>query len=132
MIVPMKKVYLVVQDKHRDSALTKLREAGVMHIDVTKTASDGFTHIIERKTQVENALNLLMPVKVSGKKPARLQQRTDQERRADTGPRRGRRTLDKMGLEELEPYSVDAINAPGRPDLSKLLNSFGNERKELE
>ncbi|MCL2043202.1 MAG: V-type ATP synthase subunit I [Treponema sp.] len=128
----MKKVCLVVQDKQQHYALTKLREVGVMHIEVTKTASEGFTHILERKAQIENAINLIMPFKVSDKKPAGLQKKADQDRRMDTGPRRGRRTSDKMGIEEIEPYSVDAVNAPERPDLSKLLNSFGNERKELE
>jgi len=131
LILPMKKVCLVVQDKHQDEALAKLREVGIVHLELSKPAPEKFTAVMERKTQTETAIGLIRQYKTPKVKPS-PQTGGSWERRKDTGPRRGRRTSDIMGIEEQEPYSVDAVNAPDRPELVKLMNSLANERKNLE
>jgi len=131
LILPMKKVCLVVQDKHQDEALAKLREAGIVHLELSKPAPEKFTAIMERKTQTENAISLIRQFKPPKVKP-KPQQPGGWERRKDTGPRRGRRACDRLGHEEQEPYSADAVNAPNRPELVKLMNGIANERKSLE
>jgi V/A-type H+-transporting ATPase subunit I len=130
MILPMKKVCLVVQDKCQDEALAKLREAGIMHLEMSKPAPEKFTAVMERKTQTENAIGLIRQFKAPKIKPK--PQLGAWERRKETGYRRGRRAADLLGVEEIEPYSADAINAPDRPELVKLMNSLANERKSLE
>jgi V/A-type H+-transporting ATPase subunit I len=128
----MKKVCLVVQDKHQDEALAKLRETGIVHIEMAKPSPEKFTALMERKTQTENAIGLIRQFKPPKTKPVTQQSGGAWERRKVTGPHRGRRTADIMGIEEQEPYSVDAVNAPDRPELVKLMNSLAAERKNLE
>jgi V/A-type H+-transporting ATPase subunit I len=128
----MKKVCLVVQDKKQDEALAKLREAGIVHIEMSKPSPEKFTAIMERKTQTENAIGLIRQFKPPKTKPVPPQSGGAWERRKVTGPRRGRRASDLLGIEEKEPYSVDAVSAPDRPELVKLMNALATERKTLE
>jgi V/A-type H+-transporting ATPase subunit I len=126
----MKKVCLVVQDKNQDEALAKLREVGIVHLEMSKPAPEKFTDVMERKTRTETAIGLIRQFKAP-KKNLRSQGSGFQQRK-DNGPRRGRRSSDKLGVEELEPYSADAVNAPDRPELVNLMNGIANERKALE
>jgi V/A-type H+-transporting ATPase subunit I len=129
----MKKVCLVVQDKHQDEALSKLRETGIVHLELSKPAPEKFTAVMERKTQTETAIALIRQFKAPKVKPHHQEDGEGSwERRKVTGPRRGRRTSDLLGIEEREPYSVDAVNAPDRPELVKLMNGLATERKTLE
>jgi V/A-type H+-transporting ATPase subunit I len=132
MILPMKKVCLVVQDKHKDEALSKLRETGLVHIEMLKPSPEKITAVMERKTQTENAIGLIRQFKPPKTKHIQPQRGGVWERRNDTGPRRGRRSSDLLGIEEKEPYSADAVNAPDRPELVKLMNNLAIERKNLE
>ena len=121
MIVPMKKVSLVVQDSRKDEALTRLREVGVMHIEMSKGPSEKLGEILERKARVEKAIALFKnPIKKA------------KDTRKDAPQLTGRRSSDRVGNEELEPYSADAVNAPGRPDLVDLLLGMSDELKGLE
>jgi len=129
----MKKVCVIVREDDRSDALEKLRDFGVIHIERSAAASTGVTKALERKSHAEEAIALIQPYKSADKKSAKNPDSTEgRERRIDTGPRRGRRSTDKMGIEALEPYSLDAINAPARPDLIDLMNGMGNDRKVLE
>ncbi|MCL2762528.1 MAG: V-type ATP synthase subunit I [Treponema sp.] len=125
----MKKVYLVMQEKHREDALVKLREVGVMHIESEGATSDGVVKAHEHKVRLDNAISLIQPYKVS-KKQAEAQERGAEDRKQAAG-RRGRRATDLVGSEETEPYSLDAINAPVRPDLIDLMLGIDKERKAL-
>jgi len=118
MIVPMKKVSLVVQDRHGEEALARLREVGVMHIEMSKAPSERLSEITERGKRTENAVALIKPYRIPPKKEEK--------------PPLGRRASDKTGNEELEPYSADAVNTPERPDLVNLMLRMGEERGELE
>ncbi|MCL2320062.1 MAG: V-type ATP synthase subunit I, partial [Treponema sp.] len=132
MILPMKKVYLAVQDSERNSAMAVLRELGVVHIVKSDHKSDSLAKAVERRERTENAMGVIDAYKMPKKKKNAPPQQGGRERRQDSGPRRGRRASDKMGQEELEPYSLDAVNAPARPDLVGLMLGFGSERKALE
>lgn len=119
MIVPMKKVSLVVQDRYQQNALIKLRDTGVVHIQKTNAASDRLAKTLEQKAMAENALGLIQSYKAPKKK-------NQPEVRMD------RRLSDHIGREENEPYSLDAVNSPERPTLIDLMLGMGKERKALE
>ena len=59
MIVPMKKVSLLVMDKEKIAALDKLQEMGVLHPERKQAQSDALSRLLEKKTRTENALILL-------------------------------------------------------------------------
>ncbi|MDR3146377.1 MAG: V-type ATP synthase subunit I [Treponema sp.] len=59
MIVPMKKVSLVVMDKNREPALERLRELGVVHPERRNVGSEALTKLLERKAKAETALGVL-------------------------------------------------------------------------
>jgi len=64
MIVPMKKIYLVVLDAFRETALHKLRDTGVVHIDLEGERSSEAVHaLIEKKSLIERALLTLTQLK---------------------------------------------------------------------
>ena len=133
MILPMKKVRLAVQDKTQGEALARLRELGVMHLERTNAVSDGLVKATEKKTKVENALGLISAYKTPKKKVVPPLPGSPRERRAaPVGRRRGRRATDIMGVEEDEPYSLDAVNAPARPELEDYMLGVGKEFKEME
>jgi len=70
MIVPMKKVSLVVMDKNREESLEKLRKIGVVHPEKKDISSDVLSKLLEQKTRVESALNILQPYGKNVKAPA--------------------------------------------------------------
>ena len=133
MIVPMKKVALLVRDKDQGGALAKLREVGVVHLEKTNGSSDALAKAVERRNRWESAMSLIQPYKAPKKKAAPQQGQGDRrERRTAPGSRRGRRATDLLGVEELEPYSLDAVNAPVRPNLVDLMVNMGKDRKALQ
>ena len=68
MIVPMKKVSLVVMDKEKTQALDKLRELGVMHLERKQAQSDTLSKLLEKKTRSENTISLLESTAAENKK----------------------------------------------------------------
>lgn len=56
MIVPMKKVFLLVVEKEKKSALRKLSKLGVLHIETIPGESAELTELLERKEKTESAL----------------------------------------------------------------------------
>jgi V/A-type H+-transporting ATPase subunit I len=59
MIVPMKRVSLVVRDAEREAALVELRRLGVVHLEKTPAASEALTRLLERKARAQNAAGFL-------------------------------------------------------------------------
>jgi V/A-type H+-transporting ATPase subunit I len=59
MIVPMKKVSVVVMDKNKDAALDKLRELGIVHLERKTVASPELSKLVDRRAQVEAAESVL-------------------------------------------------------------------------
>ena len=67
MIVPMKKLSLVVMDKYREASLEKLREIGVVHLEGRNVSSDTLNQLLARKANIENAAMLLAPYAAKAK-----------------------------------------------------------------
>jgi V/A-type H+-transporting ATPase subunit I len=59
MIVPMKKVSIVVMDKDKDAALERLRELGIVHLERKTVASSALNGLMDRKAQIEAAESAL-------------------------------------------------------------------------
>ncbi len=59
MIVPMKKVSLLILGGDRESALTKLRRLGLMQIDVTETSGGRVAELGEKIVRLEATISLL-------------------------------------------------------------------------
>lgn len=66
MIVPMKKVSVIVTDKNREASLEKLRELGVVHLEKRDVSSDGLSKLLDRKTKIETVQGLLRSYQTDG------------------------------------------------------------------
>ena len=136
MILPMKKVCIMVQDKTRVDALRKLRAAGVMHLERRDAPVDVNSTALKQKAKVEDSIGLIQDFKLPKKKKVPVipgDPRTNRERRqTPTGMHRGRRASDVFGTEAEAPYSLDAVRATKRPYLPDMMVGFGEERKELK
>jgi V/A-type H+-transporting ATPase subunit I len=66
MIVPMKKISLVVMDKSREASLEELRELGVVHLEKRNVSSAKLSFLLERKARAETALGILQSYTVKG------------------------------------------------------------------
>jgi len=129
MIVPMKKVCLMVQNSVVNDALLKLRDIGVVHLQ-TVNAPDANSKVLERKSKIESALALIGDIKVSKNKDIPAPQTGRREdRKPPVGLHRGRRSTDLYGSEEEQPFSLDAVVNSGRPYLPDLIVGIGKEKK---
>ncbi|MCL2276259.1 MAG: V-type ATP synthase subunit I [Treponema sp.] len=133
MIVPMKKVCVMVQDKHRQSSLKKLRDIGVLHIEKNDAPIDANSTAQKLKIKVEDAIGL-----ISGYKPPKKKKKVEyiddgaERRREPVGLHRGRRASDVFGTVDEAPYSLDAVIAVNRPFLPDLMLGFAEERRVLK
>ena len=136
MIVPMKKVCLMVQDKTREEALKKLRAIGVVHLEKKATTLDANSSALKRKAKVEDAIGLIQDFKVPKKKKEAVNAQDEfkgwERRQKPVGMHRGRRATDVFGTDVEAPYSIDAVRADVRPYLPDLMNGFGEQRNELK
>jgi V/A-type H+-transporting ATPase subunit I len=119
----MKKVSLVVMDKHREDSLETLREIGVVHLERKNVSSEALSKLLERKAKIESVLSILRPYEVEAKVPADLP--------APGGALPRRRAADYVNPEGV-PYSSEALNAPDRQDLTAHVLELGEERKLLQ
>lgn len=67
MIVPMKKVHLVVLDEERGNALTELRKIGVLHVVEKQACGPSLDGLREKMNRAENAFALVRDLKVAPK-----------------------------------------------------------------
>jgi len=136
MIVPMKKVCLMVQEKSRVQALNKLREVGVVHLENKDAPLDVNSNAIKLKTKVEDALGLISEYKTPKKKKPEIdlndKRPAHERRKKPIGLHRGRRATDIFGTDIEAPYSLDAVRAPRRPYLPDLMIDMGEERKYIK
>ncbi|GBU29067.1 ATP synthase subunit E [Treponema sp. R8-4-B8] len=135
MIVPMKKICLLVQDKSHEESLKKLRAAGVVHLEKRNVPLDANSTALKRKTKVEESIGLIQDYKVPKKKPrdAKVDDGPLIERRQKPiGLHRGRRAEDIYGTDDESPYSVDAVKAKPRPYLPDLMSKLGDDRKQIK
>ena len=59
MIVPMKKLSLLVMDKDREQALSRIRELGVLHLEKKTVSSPALAKLINRNSLIETAMGIL-------------------------------------------------------------------------
>jgi V/A-type H+-transporting ATPase subunit I len=59
MIVPMKKVSLVVMERDAENSLERLREAGVLHLEKKSVSSDALGKLLDRRAALRRAAGLL-------------------------------------------------------------------------
>jgi len=133
MIVPMKKICLLVQDKSHEETIKKLRAAGVVHLEKRNIPLDSTSSALKRKTKVETAIGLIQDFKPPKKKPRGKDEGPLIERRQKPiGLHRGRRAEDIFGTDDESPYSYEAVKAKPRPYLPDLMNKIGDERKAIK
>jgi V/A-type H+-transporting ATPase subunit I len=118
MIVPMKKVSLVVLDKNRNASLEKLREVGIVHLERRNVGSETLMGLLDRKAKIENALGLLRSFPVD-KKAAGGKNEVFPGVKTGTVPAK-------------EVFSSDSINEVTPPDLVSRILELGEEKKTLQ
>ncbi|GMO25688.1 MAG: V-type ATP synthase subunit I [Termitinemataceae bacterium] len=59
MIVPMKKISILVLDSERGAALECIRELGVLHVDKKPAGSKTINRLLARKSKIESAISIL-------------------------------------------------------------------------
>ncbi|MDR0879041.1 MAG: V-type ATP synthase subunit I, partial [Treponema sp.] len=121
MIVPMKKVSLVVMDKDREASLEKLREMGLLHLERKTVSSESLTKLLDQKNRSDTALGLLrsyaVKKKAKGKKTAGV---TNSPEKTPAGNTAG------------EFYSSDSVNEVTPPDPVTRVLALGEEKKTLQ
>jgi len=102
MIIPMKKVSLVLMDKYREDSLEKLHDAGVLHLEQKKVSSEALSGLLDKRVKNEAALSVLKSYKAKAhaKKDLNLQNNTSHHRATDF--------INSEGV----PFSVEALDAP--------------------
>ena len=134
MVVPMKKVSLVVMDKNREESLKKLREIGVVHLSKKSVSSDALSKLLDRKAKIENVLGILRSQETVAKANAKASAKAKSVSISAEAPARNseprRRAADYVNPEGV-PFSTEALNAPHREDLVLHVLELGEERKFL-
>jgi V/A-type H+-transporting ATPase subunit I len=115
MIVPMKKVSLVVMEKNREVSLEKLREAGVLHLEKRNVRSDALTRLLDRKAKTEAALGVLRSYPL--------------EKGAAKAPAAGG---EQAGTAGREVFSSETTAGDAPPDLVSRILELGDEKKTLQ
>ena len=123
MIVPMKKISLVVLDKHREESLKKLREIGVLHLEQKKVSSNTLTKLVDRKAEIESALTILGSYKVMAKAAKKISPRPGTSAV-------GKRAADYVNHEGI-PFTVEGLDGANRKDLVHHVLELGDSRKAL-
>ena len=113
MILPMKKLSLVVMDKHREESLKKLRELGVVHIEDRDVSSSTISALLDRKADVEKALDVLTAYEHDAKVAAKAAAKTKKKGETTVAQPAYKRSSDFINHEGA-PFSVDALNTPDR------------------
>jgi V/A-type H+-transporting ATPase subunit I len=130
MIVPMKKISLVVMEKSREDSLKKLREIGVVHLEKKNVTSEAVAKLLDRKAKAENAAGVLRTYAAGKKAPGQAESSAAPHRReGDPLPRR--RAGDFVNGEGI-PFSTEAVDLPERPDLVTFVLELAEERKQLQ
>ena len=65
MIVPMKKLSIVVLEKERRQALKTLRRLGVVHVEEVKGESEELSSFKNKNSKIELAISLLSEIKTN-------------------------------------------------------------------
>ena len=130
MIVPMKKVCLVVQNKYKEESLGKLRGIGVIHLEDKSISSDKLTKLLEKKNKVDNAISLLSSYFDKLKKNKK-NAKNAKDLSAQNKDKQYRRSSDYITPDGV-PLSEDAVNSLERSDLTSAVLNYAEKRKSLQ
>ena len=133
MIVPMKKVSLVVLDKHREESLRKLRKIGVIHLERKSVSSDSLAKLMDRKAKVETVLGILQPYEKAAKAAAEKVAANAPPRKPEVSysesAHRNRRADD---MYKALPFSSDLADGPDFVDPVSRILEYADERKAFQ
>jgi len=115
LILPMKKVSLVVLNKHREESLKKLRSLGVLHLGNHPVTSENLTKLLESKAQAETALGILRPY-------------IDPKKQGKAGPQ----INSTEGFKEPEIVNQILGLAERRKTIKEKIAQLGRERSRIE
>ena len=129
MVLPMKKVSLLVMEKEKDESLRKLRKLGVIHIEKKTVSSADLSKLLERKARMENALGILRSCKPAAKsgKPKKQAGNTGPQRRATDPNKSAEPVTDPDVLVNL----VLKLSDEKKGTQDRLVN-LGRERNRIE
>ena len=68
MIVPMKKVFLLLLDSDKTNALKKLKDIGVVHLEDIQGSGEKFTFLQTQRDMISRSLPLLPDIKKNTEK----------------------------------------------------------------
>jgi V/A-type H+-transporting ATPase subunit I len=131
MIVPMKKVSLVIMEKSREEALDNLREIGVVHLERKAVSSEALVKLLDRKAKAENVLGILRSYETKKKGPKKNAPGNESRSAGGVSDHPRRRAADYINSEGV-PYSSEALNAPDRLDFIGHILEIADERKTLQ
>ena len=132
MIVPMKRVSLLVMDKNREDSLEKIRELGLVHLERKSVSSPVLVKFMDRRTQIEIAQGVLAaftPKKKNQKKESKKnksKQKTAPEFEGDlvnhivTLSERRKKLLDYMYNHQREIHNFEKWGEFNPDDLRQL------------
>ena len=124
MIVPMKKISLVVMDKHREDALKKLRDIGVIHLDRKDVSSETLVKLFGRKEELGSALEILSSREAEAKAAAKAARKNPAGETAAM-----KRSSDFYNAEGV-PFSIEALDSPNRKRDDLILHILNLEEKQ--
>ena len=130
MVVPMKKVSLVVMDKHQEESLNKLREVGVVHLERKSVSSDTLAKLLERKAKIETVLGMLRSQETEAKAAAKGAPKSAPKTVPEKAGQQ-RRASDYVSADGV-PFSAIGLEAETREDLVKHILHIGDQRKSLQ
>ena len=123
MIVPMKKVSLVVMEKYREASLEKLRELGVLHLESHNGVSDTLANLLDQKNRADAALGILRNYEA-----AAAAEKVTQE----TAEEQNRRKIDIIKAVD-SPYDADMVVVDGFPhDPADWVLHLVDDRKGIQ
>ena len=124
MIIPMKKLSLVVMKKDQEECLKKIREVGVLHIQEKNVSNAILTDLFRKKANVEKALLILESFKAE----AKLHSMEIIGKKTDPLDSSGD-LINPKGI----PFSVDAldISATKYPDIANHVLDLDEQRNSL-
>jgi len=139
----MKKISLVVMDKHREESLKTLRDIGVVHVEGKEVSSNTLSSLFERKGEIQNAIRIVETyegeAKAQAKATAKAKSKTKAKDAAEAVPENeetdsnvAKRASDFFSADGI-PFSSEALNAPNRnrEDLITHVVSLEEQKKFL-
>ncbi|MCL2093488.1 MAG: hypothetical protein FWH12_04755 [Treponema sp.] len=121
----MKRVSLVVMNKHREDSLHKLRNVGLLHLEEKNVSSETLTALLEEQAQIEKAKGILEPYKSRA-----ILQKIDILHKHVAPHKRAADAEGELFSDEGVPLSADAPERPAGQRLSLSAHIAGLEERQ--